>query len=179
MRRARAVFLAQSLDFLGDARTLQDAEFFGQLKSDAARNAFQTFAFFQLLERAEQFLDMLRQPQVEPLLDLVQGRAGQLFVRQQSNRRGERARSRRDLCDGFAEPTNSPVIGERECVVDSVKNARGARFDLSGERLLRGCVQGLGRFSSRLGVGGKPKSLQLTYVLTFDQNVSGSGNFGL
>ena len=57
-----AIILRKSLYFFGDPRAIKNAQFFCELKCDAARRPLQSFAFFKLLKRTEEFFHMLRQP---------------------------------------------------------------------------------------------------------------------
>ena len=173
-----AVLLGESLHVLGDARAVQHAQFFGELEGDAARHPFQAFALLQLLERPEQLLDMLREPEVEALLDLLQSRSCQLLVGKHARRRRQHAGAGGDFPHGFAEPANQAVIAEREGVVDRVEDAGRPRLEFSSERLLRRRVQRLGRFARRAGIRREAKSLEASDMLAFDQNVAGGVDFG-
>ena len=100
---------------------------------------------------AEQFLHMLREPQIEALLHLLQRRAGQLLVGEQPHAPASAVAPGDDLADRLAEPADRPVVGEHECVVHRVEDARRARLDLAGQRFLRGGVQRLRRFAVACG----------------------------
>ena len=72
--------LFQAFHLVGDARTLEHAERFDQLERDAAGNAADVGSGRQSEQRAKQFLDVGFYPSVEPRFDGLAGRAGQMFV---------------------------------------------------------------------------------------------------
>ena len=173
-----AVFLREALDVLGDAGAVENAELFGELEGDAARHALESLAFFQRLERAEQFLHMLGEPEIEPRLHFLQRRAGELLVGENAGRGGKRVRPGGDLRHGFAEPADHAVIAEHEGVVDGVIDAGRARLEFSGERLLRRRIQGFGGLARRAGVRREAETLETSDMLAFDQDVAGGVDFG-
>ena len=170
--------LRQGFQLLGDLGALQHPQRFADLEGDAARDAVERFARFQLLERAEQLLDVLRDPQVEAALHHLQRRAGQLLVGDDAHVRLEDVRTGCDAPDRLAEPADQPVVGQHEGLVHRLVDAGGAALDLGGQRLLRGGVQRARLLARGLRVGGEAEAVELADVLAFHHHVAAGGDFG-
>ncbi len=75
---ARRLF--QALHFLGDALSVENAERLDHLEGNAAGDAGHVGGRRQFGQWAEQFLDIRLQPAVEPRLDRIARRAGEVLV---------------------------------------------------------------------------------------------------
>ena len=67
-RNARAGILGKVLHVVGDSRAIENAKRFGDMERDAARDSLKSLAIFQIRERPEELLHMLRKPEIEPPL---------------------------------------------------------------------------------------------------------------
>ena len=61
--------LGKALHLVGHARAIENAEGFGGVERDAARDAIEPLAFFEVGKWPEKLCDMLDKPNVEPPLD--------------------------------------------------------------------------------------------------------------
>ena len=126
-----AGILGKALYVVGNTDTIENTEGFGDVERKAARNSLKSLAIFQIGERPEELLHMLRKPEIEPPLHHIKRLAGQLFVRKNRHARLEHMRTRSDLADGLAEPADDSVIGEDESFVDGFAHPSRASFDLA------------------------------------------------
>ena len=141
--------LVEALHLLGDAGALQHAERFGDLEGDAAHDALEPLAGLELEQHAEVLLDVLRQPEVEPALDGLERRAGQVFVGDDAGAGLQQLVAGRELGHGVAEPADRAVVGEREALVDRRGEPLGPGLDLAAERLQGRGIQRLGGLARR------------------------------
>ena len=81
---------------------------------------------------------MRLEPEVEPRLHRIARRAGEMLVGDDAHARLERLLAGNELADRLSEPPESAIGREHELPVRRVRKARGARIDLSRQRLLRG-----------------------------------------
>src|SRR5271166_2070279 len=151
--QGRARTLRQRLDVVGDFRAVEHAERFGDLEGDAARETLEPFGFFEIRQRSEQFLYMLRQPEIEAALNGCKPRPGQLIVCENARRRFQHMRASCYFGHWLAEPADDSVIGEDEGFVDRLMDAPRAAFDLACKSLLRGGVQRFCGFADRMRIG--------------------------
>ena len=172
-----AAGLVEGLGILGHPRALQNAECLADLEGDAAADAFDPFALFEVGEGAEQLLDVLADPKVDAALDHLEGRTGQLVIRQHPYTRLQDVLARGQLANRLAEPADRAIIGQHEGIVDGVVDALGTSFDLARQGLLGCGIEGPGRLASRLRIRGEAESLQLTDVLALHHHVSRPCNF--
>ena len=63
-------------------------------------------------------------------------------------------------------------------VVDSVEDARRARFIFAGQSLERRRIERFRRLSGRAGIGREAKTLKASDMLALDENVPGGVDFG-
>ncbi len=175
----RAAFLLrEALDFFRNAGAVENAQILGDLEGDAARRSLQAFALFELQQRPEQLADMLGEPEIDPLLDLVERRAGQLLVGQNPRRGAEHAGAGGDFRDRLAKPADGAVIGEGESVVDGVEDARGPGLIFAGQSLERRRIERFRRLSGCAGIGREAKTLKASDMLPLNENVPGGVDFG-
>ena len=94
-------------------------------------------------QRPEQFFDMRFEPRIEPRLDGLARRAGQMLVGDEAHARMHALLAGIQLADRGAGPADGAVARQHELGVRRLGKPRGARGDLAGQRLLRGVLQGL------------------------------------
>ncbi len=91
---------------------------------------------------------MRLEPKVEPVLHAITGRAGQPFIRNNTDPRVQRVVRGHELGNGIAGPAQRPVGRQDELLVRRIGQFFSACIDLAGQRLERGRLQGLGIGSS-------------------------------
>src|ERR1700744_4084305 len=101
LAQRRASVLRQRLHFRYDPRALENAERFRYLKRDASRDPFEPISRFEFFERAEQFLHVLGDPQIESPLYLFERSAVQRLVGEHANLRLQHVIAGRELADRF------------------------------------------------------------------------------
>ena len=173
-----AGILGKALHVVADPGAIENAEGFGDVEGKAARYAIEPLALFEISKRPEKLSDMLGKPKIEPPLDHCKRLAGQLFVRQNRHAWFEHMRAGADFAGRLAEPADDSVIGKDERFVDGLAHPPGAAFDFACQGLLRGGVQSLRGFASRLRVGREAKPIELANVLALDQHVPAWGDLG-
>ena len=122
----------------------------------------------ELEQRRQDFLDMGLEPEIEARLHGVARCAGEPLVGDDAQARLEYLLAGDELCDRLAEPADGAIGGQHELLVRGLREPRGARVDLAGQRLLRGAGKRLG-FRARgraSGVNMKPSSRPMVWPST-------------
>ena len=130
-------------------------------------------------QRPEQLLDMRFEPEIEPRLHRLARRAGEMLVGDDAHARAQHLFAGDELADRGAGPAQRAVGGEHELVVRRLRQPRGARVDLAGERLLRGVLQRLGFGSARRGVGREHEAVEPADGVAFDHDLAGFADLRL
>src|SRR6185437_7686402 len=139
-----ARLLRQALDVFRDLGAIENAERFGNLEGDPARNALKTFAFLKVEKWAEKPLDVLSEPEIKALLHQFERSAGELLVRKHLGARLEQLFAGCDFADRLAEPANDAVIGQNKRLVDRLMHAGGTPLDFAGQGFLGRGIEGFG-----------------------------------
>ena len=119
--------LRQAFQLVRHLRALEHAERLADLEGDTPRDAVQSLPGLQILQGAEQLLDVLRDPEVEATLHHLQRRPGQLLVGDDAHVRLEDMRPGGDAPDRLAEPADQAVVGQHEGFVHRLVCGRGWR----------------------------------------------------
>ena len=110
LAQGRPGVLVEAADLVEHLGALEHAESLADLEGDAAADAFDALALFEIGEGAEQLLHMLGDPEVEPALNHVERGPGELLVRQHAHPRLKHMLSAGELADRLAEPADRPVV---------------------------------------------------------------------
>ena len=116
---------------------------------------------------------------VEPGLDLLARRPGEVLLDQQAQARFDRLLAGGQTRHRLADPAQQSVMGQDEGVVAGEHDARGARLDLAGKGLHRRHVQGFRLRPAGLRVSGKAETLQHSDVLALDEHIARRGDLSL
>ena len=178
MRKRRARGLVEALDLFRDLLPLQHAERFDQLERDTARHAGDVFGCGQREQRRQQLLDMGLEPEIEPRLHQFARRPGQMLVGDDAHARPQRVVAGGELADQIASPAQSAVVGQHDLIVGCLRKFRGARFDLAGQRFLRGRIERLGFRAGGGGIGREHEAVEPADHMAFDRDFAGLSDFG-
>ena len=118
-----AVFLAQALHFLGHLVARQHAQRLDQAEGDAARDAFEAFALFELDQRLERRRDMAVDEFLQPGLNLFAVGAGELVAGDDGGARLQKRRTGLEPADGRMVPDDLAVAGELQAVSEEAATA--------------------------------------------------------
>ncbi len=176
LAQGRATFLLQPAHFLEHFRALKHAERFGNLEGDAARDAGQILGILELDHGAERAHDIGLEPGFQPGLYLLASRAGEMLVGNDADLRLEDLLRRFQLADGIAAPADSAVIRQHEQRIGSRGETLRPLLDFACERLLRSMAQRLGLGTVRTRIRHEGKSVELSHVLAFDDDIAGGRN---
>ena len=115
------------------ALTFEDAERLGQLERDVADRFGHGFRLEEGQQRSERLANMRRQPELDAVLRRLAALRRQRVVSQNHGARLQRLLAGDDFRHGIAEPTDRPVIGEHDRIVDRLGETSRARGKLLGE----------------------------------------------
>ena len=121
---------------------------------------------------------MTANPKFKSALHGFKRRSRQLLIGQHTNHRFQHMITCGNSSNRFAKPTQSSIRCEHERRIDSFADTRGACFDLAGQPLHRGGIQGFLRFAFRLRVWRETKAVQLTDMLPLDYDFARGRYFG-
>ena len=169
--------LVQFLDVVGDLRPFQHAEPLGQLEGDAARDAGDILGLGKLEQRAEQFLDMGLEPEVEPRLHRLARGSGQPVVGDDARPRTQHLVGGDELGHRVAGPAQRAVGGEHELIVRRIRQLFRARLDLAGKRLLRRRLQRPGLRAGLRRIGREHESVEAADGMALHDHFARLANF--
>src|SRR5215472_18493717 len=103
--QSRTGRLVEGFDLSRNLSPIKHAQRLDQLKGDPARNAADLARCRQFGERPQQPFDMGLEPSVEPRLDSLARRAGEMFIGDEANARPQRFFASLKFADRRANPT--------------------------------------------------------------------------
>ena len=118
------------------------------------------------------------EPEIEPRLHQFARRPGQLLVGDDAHARTQHVVAGDQLADHVAGPAQRAVVCQHDLIVRGLRQFGGARFDLAGERLLRGAVERLGFGAGGRGIGREHESVEPADHMALDGHFASFSDFG-
>ena len=174
-----ALRLVEGLDVLGHLGALQRTQRLDHAEGDAAGEAFEVGGGFEVEQRLQQRRDVGADPEIEAVLHLVAGRAGQLVVGQQHDARRQGVLAGDEAADGLAEPAQRAVGRLDDFLVGRLGQLVGALLELEGDGGQGGGTDGLGvgTFGGDRLIRHEAEPVHIPDGLAFDKHGTGPGDF--